>query len=107
MNAMGAWDVPDDRTEQFGRLAASSKSVSHCYQRPRFNAFPYNLYTMIHGKSREECEAVARAISDETGITGYELLYTTTEFKKSSPVYFATHESRGKETPNTEETTHS
>ena len=88
VNAMGAWNVPDAQADEFGRTAASMRSVSHCYERPRFEGFPYNLYTMIHGRSREECEEAARAISQQTGITDYELLYTTAEFKKSSPVYF-------------------
>ncbi len=88
VNAMCAWNVPDDRVEEFGRTAAEMRTVSHCYQRPRFEGFPYNLYTMIHGRSREECEETARAISGRTGITANQLLYTTAEFKKSSPVYF-------------------
>jgi len=88
VNAMGVWNVPDDRVEDFGRAAARSRAVSHCYQRPRFIGFKYNLYTMIHGKSREECENAARRISEETGIADYALLYTTKEFKKARPVYF-------------------
>jgi len=89
VNSMGVWNVPDDQAEAFGRIAAQSKSVSHCYQRPRFGGFRYNLYTMIHGKSREECESAARSIAESTDVTDYELLYTTREFKKSSPAYFA------------------
>jgi len=87
VNAMGVWNVPDDRVEEFGRTAAASGAVSHCYQRPRFAGFRHNLYTMIHGKSREDCEEAARQISEQTGIADYELLYTTREFKKASPVY--------------------
>ena len=89
VNAMGVWDVPDSQAEEFGRVAASFPAVSHCYQRPRFDGFPYNLYTMIHAKSRQECEKAARAISETTGIATYALLYTTAEFKKTSPVYFS------------------
>jgi len=63
-------------------------SVSHCYQRPSFEGFDCNLYTMIHGASREDCESAARRISERTGITDYTLLYTTAEFKKTSAVYF-------------------
>jgi DNA-binding Lrp family transcriptional regulator len=89
VNAMGVWNVPDDKVEDFGRRAAQSRTVSHCYQRPRFDGFKYNVYTMMHGKSREDCEEAARKISEQTGMTDYALLYTTAEFKKSSPVYFA------------------
>ncbi|MHB1458475.1 MAG: siroheme decarboxylase subunit beta, partial [Armatimonadota bacterium] len=89
VNAMGVWSVPDSQIDDFGQIAACHQSVSHCYQRPRFDCFPYNLYTMIHGKSRQECESIASEISDATHITDFKLLYTTAEYKKSSPVYFA------------------
>jgi len=89
VNAMGVWNVPDDRAAAFGCTAARSRSISHCYQRPRFDGFRYNLYTMIHGRSRQDCEDTAKALSEETGIADYALLYTTAEFKKSSPVYFS------------------
>ena len=88
VNTMAVWNVPDKQIEIFGKMAANHRSVSHCYQRPKFNCFPYNLYTMIHGKSRQDCESVASEISKNTGITDFDLLYTTAEFKKSSPVYF-------------------
>lgn len=89
-NAMGVWDVPEEKIGTFKRqIMAWGFNVSHSYQRPRFAGFRYNVYTMIHGKTRDECEETARRISEQTGITEYELLYTTAEFKKSSPVYFA------------------
>jgi len=91
-NAMGVWDVPDDQVDGFAAVAVGFGNVSHCYQRPRFAGFRYNLYTMIHGKSKEDCEATAREISEKSGIHDYELLYTTAEFKKSSPVYFTDDE---------------
>ena len=93
-NAMGAWNVPDEWSDEFGRTAAGFDSISHCYQRPRFEGFKYNLYTMIHGKSRPECEAIAKDLSERTGITDYTLLYTTAEYKKSSPVYFIDEEDK-------------
>ena len=85
VNAMTVWNVPDDQADKFGDIASGSKSVSHCYARPRFEGFDYNLYTMIHGKSREDCEAAVREISEATGVTDYAMLYTTAEFKKTSP----------------------
>lgn len=87
-NAMVVWNVPDEQIEDFGTKAIEFLAVTHCYQRPRFAGFPYNIYTMIHGKSREECESVARSISEATGIGEYRILYTKTEYKKTSPVYF-------------------
>ena len=87
-NAMVAWNVPEEAIESFAKAAGSFRSVSHCYQRPKFDGFDYNLYTMIHGKRKEDCEAAARAIAEKAGILSYKMLYTTAEFKKSSPVYF-------------------
>lgn len=86
-NAMGVWNVPNDRAEAFGRAAARFINVTHCYQRPRLPGYDFNLYTMIHGASADECENTALEISNQTGITDYALLYTVAEFKKSSPVY--------------------
>lgn len=88
VNAMTVWNVPDDQVDTFGQMAAEFQAVSHCYERPKFDDFPYNLYTMIHGKSRGECELTAKEISAKSGITQYEMLYTTTEFKKTGPIYF-------------------
>ena len=87
-NTMVAWDVPDDQIESFSEAAVSFRNVSHCYQRPRFAGFRYNLYTMIHGKSRDDCEAVARSIEGRSGIHIYAVLNTTAEYKKSSPIYY-------------------
>ncbi len=88
-NAMVVWNVPDDSVDSFGKVASSLPRVSHCYQRPRLEGFSYNLYTMIHGRAKQDCEAVAREISTRTGISDYALLYTNSEFKKSSPAYFS------------------
>lgn len=88
VNAMAVWNVPDSQAESFGQIASHHRSVSHCYQRPRFDRFPYNLYTMIHGKSEQDCESVASEISASTSIADFRLLFTTAEYKKSSPAYF-------------------
>ncbi|ABZ84529.1 heme biosynthesis protein [Heliomicrobium modesticaldum Ice1] len=87
-NGMGCWDVPEERAEEVGRIMATFPEVSHCYQRPRFDGWPYSHFTMIHGESRDDCEAVARRISAATGITNYRLLFSTEELKKTSMRYF-------------------
>lgn len=87
-NAMGVWKVPEDRIEKVGQVMASFGEVSHCYERVTHPEWKYNLYTMIHASSEEECEGVAGRISQKTGITEYLLLYTSQEFKKTSPIYF-------------------
>lgn len=88
-NAMGVWNVPDERVEEVGRIMASFKEVSHCYQRPPAPTWPANMYTMIHGRSREECEDVALRIREATDIPEPRLLYSVREFKKTSMKYFA------------------
>jgi DNA-binding Lrp family transcriptional regulator len=88
-NAMIAWHVPEEKIEEIGSLMASFREVSHCYQRKMHgNKWKYNLFTMIHGKSRKECHKIAENISHRTDIKDYTLLISIKEFKKSSPVYF-------------------
>lgn len=87
-NAMSVWVVPKDRVDIIGKLMAEYKEISHCYGRKSFPSWPYNIYAMIHGKSKEECEKIAGEISEKTGILEYKLLYSTREFKKTSMEYF-------------------
>jgi DNA-binding Lrp family transcriptional regulator len=87
---MGVWDCPDEaEVERAGAIMASFEEVSHCYQRPRRPTWPHDLYTMIHGRSREECETVAERIQAATGLPPARLLYSVREFKKSSMRYFS------------------
>ena len=88
-NAMGAWVVPEDRVEEVGAIMASFREVSHCYERPTTPTWPNNLYTMIHGRTRQECVEVAERIRVATGLRAPRLLYSTREFKKISMRYFA------------------
>ena len=87
-NAMVAWNVPEDRVEEIGRLMAVHSAVSHCYQRPTYPDWPYSIFTMIHGRSKEDCEEVAKQLSSETGITDYVLLFSSKEYKKERVRYF-------------------
>jgi len=87
-NALIAWNVPDDRMDEIGPLMASFREVSHCYERRTQGKWKYNLFTMIHGKSREDCEGIVRAIAENTGIQDYVSLVTLKEYKKTSPEYF-------------------
>ncbi|MDF1543452.1 MAG: hypothetical protein P1P71_10130 [Anaerosomatales bacterium] len=88
-NAMGVWNAPEERIEEVGAIMASFKEVSHCYERPKAPTWPANMYTMIHGRTREECEDVARRIREATGLPEPRLLYSVREFKKISMRYFA------------------
>ena len=76
---------------------AGFRAVSHCYQRPSYPEWPYNLFTMVHGKSEEECEQTLAAIAEATGITDRHALYSTKEFKKVRVRYFTDEEARWEE----------
>jgi DNA-binding Lrp family transcriptional regulator len=67
---------------------ASFKAVSHCYQRPTYEDWPYTIFTMVHGSSEAQCEEILAAISRETGITDYRSLYSSREYKKTRLRYF-------------------
>src|SRR5919199_4562530 len=87
-NAMGVWRVPEDRIEEIGFQMGSFAAVSHCYQRPIYPDWPYNVFTMVHGRTSEECETILAAISEHTGITDYVSLYSAREFKKVRVNYY-------------------
>ncbi len=87
-NAMTAWQVDEDRIEEVGRIMASFRAVSHCYRRDPAERWPYNLYTMIHGKDEEDCRTTARKMSATSGVSTYKLLFSRRELKKISMTYF-------------------
>ncbi|MDQ3103023.1 MAG: Lrp/AsnC family transcriptional regulator [Actinomycetota bacterium] len=89
-NGMGVWKVdPGDVPDTGGRMAAV-RGISHCYERPTYEDWPYSVFTMAHGRSKEECDAVLQSIADEHGLHGDDraILYSSTEFKKIRLRYF-------------------
>ncbi len=87
-NGMGVWKVPDDRILELGKRMASFRGISHCYQRPTYADWPYSVFTMAHGRSKEECDAILDSIAADTGIEERSTLYSSTEFKKIRLLYF-------------------
>jgi DNA-binding Lrp family transcriptional regulator len=87
-NGMGVWKVPPERIEALGPRMASFRGISHCYQRPTYPDWPYSIFTMAHGRSKEECDAVLDAIAADSGIEERATLYSSTEFKKVRLLYF-------------------
>ncbi|HYI99279.1 MAG TPA: hypothetical protein VEX36_06330 [Thermoleophilaceae bacterium] len=87
-NGMGVWNVPDERIMEVAPLMASYRGISHCYQRPTYEDWHYSVFTMAHGRSKEECDAILDTIADETGIEDRRTLYSSTEFKKIRLLYF-------------------
>jgi DNA-binding Lrp family transcriptional regulator len=87
-NGMAVWAVPEERSLELGPVMASFRTVSHCYLRPTYADWPYSIFTMIHARSRGECEATADAIEAATGVHERAMLYSSTEFKKIRLRYF-------------------
>ncbi len=87
-NGMGVWKAPEERMEELGRTMAAFRGVSHCYERPTYPDWPYNVFSMTHGRDKAECEAVLEAISRETGLSDYTVLYSVKEYKKTRVSYF-------------------
>jgi DNA-binding Lrp family transcriptional regulator len=87
-NGMGVWKVPEGRELEVGGRMAAFRGISHCYQRPTYKDWPYSVFTMAHGRSKEECDAILDSIAADTGITERATLYSSTEFKKIRLLYF-------------------
>lgn len=87
-NSMIVWDIEDGRAAEAGRVFAGHHRVSHCYIRPRFEGFPYNVYTMVHGISPEDLQRIILNLSELAQSPPYRALHSIREFKKSSPVYY-------------------
>ena len=63
-NGMGVWKVPDERIMELGPRMAAYRGISHCYQRPTYEDWPYSVFTMAHGRSKEECDAILDSIAE-------------------------------------------
>src|SRR4051794_39480532 len=88
-NGMGVWKVPEERVLEIGPRMASFRGISHCYQRPTYEDWPYQLFTMAHGRSKEECDAVLDAVANSVpDLQDRAILYSSTEFKKVRLLYF-------------------
>ena len=87
-NALVAWSVPARDLSAIGKKIAAHREVSHCYARTPAPSWPYNLYTMIHGKTPEDCVRTAARLSAATGIADYQMLFSETELKKTTMRYF-------------------
>jgi hypothetical protein len=87
---MGVWKVPEEEIMATGARMASFRGISHCYQRPTYEDWPYSVFTMAHGRSKEECDAVLDSIAEDCGIgpDGRATLYSSTEYKKIRLHYF-------------------
>lgn len=87
-NAMVAWRVDEARIEAVGKIMASFRAVSHCYRRDPTAQWPYNLYTMVHGKDEAACRRAAAKMADKADVHDFALLFSRRELKKTSMQYF-------------------
>jgi siroheme decarboxylase len=88
-NGMGVWKVAPEHVLEVGPKMAAYRGISHCYQRPTYADWPYSIFTMAHGRSKQECDAILDAIAAEhPEIEDRATLYSSTEFKKIRLLYF-------------------
>ncbi len=97
-NGMIVWKVPDDRITEVGETLGSFPQVSHCYQRPVYNDWPYNVFSMIHCKSKDEAKNMAKEIQKVIQVDEYNILFSAREFKKTRVEYFVEHDFKLEET---------
>jgi DNA-binding Lrp family transcriptional regulator len=87
-NALVAWAVPETDLATVGQKLARQRAVTHCYAREPAPSWPYNLYTMIHGRTPGDCREIAARMAKEVGLQDYQLLFSETELKKTTMRYF-------------------
>lgn len=91
-SAMGLWVVPQDSVDDYAAKLAQHRAVSHCYLRPVYDDWPYNLYTTVHARSVDECESVIQDLAIDTGIAQKQALFPTKEYKKVRASFFQPEE---------------
>ena len=91
-NGMIVWKVPEERIEEVGAKLGAFPQVSHCYQRPVYPDWPYNVFSMVHCKSNDDAQVIAKQIEDQISVHDYKILFSSREFKKTRVEYFVEHD---------------
>jgi len=91
-NGMIVWKVPEDRIMEVGEKLGAFPQISHCYQRPVYKDWPYNVFSMIHCKSLDEAAEMATEIQKQVSVDEYKILFSAREFKKTRVEYFVENE---------------
>jgi DNA-binding Lrp family transcriptional regulator len=86
-NAMTCWNAPARSTDELGRILASNRHVSHCYERAITGSWHYNLFAMVHSRDRQTCLEIIEKMASATGLTDYAMLFSIREFKKKRILY--------------------
>jgi DNA-binding Lrp family transcriptional regulator len=87
-NAMVVWDIDEDKAVEAGEKLAAFSAVSHCYLRPKYPNWSYNIFTMVHGKTKDETDSIVKEMEQEVEFNSNRYLYSTREFKKVRVKYF-------------------
>ena len=87
-NGMIVWKVPEDRISEVGEKLGAFPQVSHCYERPTYSDWPYNVFSMIHCKTHDEAHEMAKTIQEQIQVPDYDILFSSREFKKVRVEYF-------------------
>ena len=96
-NAMVVWDIDEKDANHVGEIVAEFSQVSHCYLRPKYPNWQYNLFSMIHGKTKEQTDSLIDQIASEIEYKDKKALYSTREFKKVRLKYFTPEFSKWEE----------
>jgi len=91
-SAMGVWVVPQDSVDDYATKLSQNRAVSHCYLRPVYEDWPYNVYTTVHARSVDECESVIQDLAIDTHLSQKQALFPTKEYKKVRASYFSAEE---------------
>jgi len=97
-NGMIVWKVPEERIKEVGEKLGAFPQVSHCYERPVYPDWPYNVFSMIHCKSFDEAGRMTKDIQKQIDVQEYKILFSSREFKKTRVEYFVEHEFEIEET---------
>ncbi len=88
-SAMGVWVVPQDGADDYAAKLSQHRAVSHCYLRPVYDDWPYNLYTTVHARSVDECESIINDLATDSGLSQKQALFPTKEYKKARVSFFS------------------
>ena len=87
-NGMIVWKVPEESIDDTGYKLASFPQVSHCYRRPTYPDWEFNLFSMIHARGIEAAKEIAKEMSEIINVNNYKILFSSREFKKERVKYF-------------------
>jgi DNA-binding Lrp family transcriptional regulator len=91
-SAMGLWVVPQHAADDYAARLTQHRAVSHCYLRPVYDDWPYNLYTIVHARSVDECESIIHDLAIDTGIQERQALFPVKEYRKVRATFFSREE---------------